>query len=131
LYWPETLYESTELSKHFRSHKFNTIWLLLSDHFEIHENKDGVPIPPEDVMLAYLDEAKILDELGVCVRAVEMINSAIYEGRVRRPSSTNEDRHQHFETIHANVRQIRSFEVMPVQHVDLVINQIGQLPVAA
>jgi hypothetical protein len=83
LYWPKKLYSNGLLTTEFREHRFNSVWLLRSDHNVIHNNFDGVPFPPTEIMEAFLEEAAVLEELDVCVRAVEMLDLATYEGRVR------------------------------------------------
>ena len=92
LYWPRNLYNTSKLSNRFREHRFNSIWILMTDHRILHKEYDGVPVPPRDVMTTFLDEAELLDELGVCVRAVEMIDSALYEGRVTHLNEVEENR---------------------------------------
>jgi hypothetical protein len=131
LYWPRSLYVSSALAQQFREHRFNSIWTLRRDHNSIHSKFDGVPIPPQEVMSAYLDEAELLDELGVCVRAVEMMDIAIYEGRVRLPKAIKENRQQKIETIQSTIELVDYFEVIPAHLARLAVQQFGELPAAA
>ena len=130
LYWPKVNY-TTSLAKEFRRHRFNSVWMLLSDHKQIHAEYDGVPVPSRDVMLTFLDEAGILDDMGVCVQAIEMINDAIYEGRVSKPELVEESRQQRVETLILHARRVNDFEVMPSNVVQHVVQELGELPLAA
>lgn len=131
LYWPRTLYIPSKLAKEFREHRFNSIWLLRSDHDSIHHRFDGVPIPSEDVMSTYLDEARLLDKLGVCVAALEMIDTAIYEGRVRYHRSVEENRESKLRTIDHHMKLVNGFEILPSQISHFVVQQLVERPIAA
>jgi hypothetical protein len=69
-------------------------------------------VPPSDVMTTFLDEARILDKLDVCVKAVDMIDEALYEGRVRQYSQTLEHREEHLQTVEAVLSVVHSFEIV-------------------
>ena len=121
LYWPKTMYYTDELSMKFRDHRFSSVWLLNTDHKNIHKNYDGVPIPPRDVMETYLFEANILDELDVCVGALEMINEAIYEGRVRHRSETLRNRDSKITQIQRHLENASQFNFVPPEITSLMI----------
>jgi len=103
LYWPRVNYASSSLAQRFREHRFNSIWILHSDHTNYHSRFDGVPIPAKDVIKAYLEEAIMLDELDLCVTAIEMVNAAIYEGKVSRhghAENTKKRKIEHIEQVY-------------------------------
>jgi len=112
LYWPRALYKPNSLAYKFREHRFNSIWLLRSDHDGIHANYDGVPFPPRAVMHAFLGEAALLDNLNVNLSAVAMIDDAIYEGRVRLPKRVQQSRLQKLEAIHTSLEQIPNLQII-------------------
>ncbi len=130
LYWPEKLYRRNELSLMFREHRFSSVWLLRSDHDVIHRKYDGVPVPPKDVMETYLHEAALLDELEVVIRAVEMIDEAIYEGRVKRPVRAQGRREQNLELIHEKFAEARKVELISQQAANLLLPR-AQVLIAA
>lgn len=127
LYWPRTHYLNSAIGRDFREHRFNSVWMLRTDHNNLHHDFDGVPLPPSDVMATYLDEALLLDELGVCVRAVEMIDTAIYEGRVKRQPKTEEHRQHKLEAIRLSIEKVNRLEVLPDYIAQLAIYQLAPL----
>ena len=131
LYWPRSLYFESKLATDFREHYFNSMWILHEDHTSIHKKYDGVPIPPEDVMDAFLDEAELLVELGICVRGVEMIDKAIYEDRISHLSIAEENRQQKIEIINTTIELVDHFEAMPAHLARMAISQLTNIPVAA
>lgn len=132
LYWPAKRYNrSSPLAKEFRDHPFNSVWLLTSDHMALHNEFNGVPVPPKDVMEAYLEEAVLLEELGVCIRAVEMIDAAIYEGRVSRPDVIEDHRQQRMETICEDVIKAGRLEIIQGGIAELTLSRAVKLVGAA
>lgn len=131
LYWPGKVYESSKLAKQFREHRFNHIWILRSDHDRLHWRYDGVPIPPRDVMLTFLDEARLLDSLDVHAGAITMMDLQLYMGRVKKLEAFNERRLGRISTITETIKQVDRFEVVPRQVAQIAIAQLGELAVAA
>lgn len=113
LYWPRSLYLTSPLAKKFREHEFNSIWLMRHDHDNIHRHYDGVPFPPRTVMKAFLEEAELLEGLGISMRAVEMIDTAIYEGRLRNEAMGHANRSYHLEVIQQSLDRAARLEVVP------------------
>lgn len=114
LYWPKIMYCASPLTREFRDNRFNVVWIHRHDHNELHSRYDGVPFPDRYVMEAFLEEAKILEALDVSVRAVEMINEAIYEGRVRKLAAGEAHREHHLEAIQKNIELAEQAEVVPL-----------------
>lgn len=121
VYFPRVAFEKAgELAMEFREHRFNSIWLPRFQHERLHRRYDRLArkhptymLPEGDVMTTFLDEAKLLDELDVCVQAVDMIDAALYEGRVRHVEKTMENRDLRIDTIGAIVELSSKFEVLP------------------
>jgi len=127
LYWPKNYYHQNKLATSFREHRFNSVWLLKSVHQDIHDNYDGVPYPSKEVMEVYLQEATILDELGVCIKAIEMINEAIYEDRVKHERSTNEHKSQRLNLVSQNIAKVNHFEALPREVVAITLSRAQSL----
>jgi len=131
LYWPKNYYHQDKIAASFREHRFNSVWLLKSVHQDIHDKYDGVPYPSKEVIEVYLQEAMILDELGVCIKAIEMINEAIYEGQVKHERSTNEHKSQRLTLVNQNIARANHFETLPREIVSLTISRALSLLDAA
>jgi hypothetical protein len=131
LYWPRNTWNQEELSERFRAHPFNSIWIRRSDHELIHREYDGVNIPKREVMMAFLGEADLLDLLGVTVKSVEMIDLALYEGRVKHFNKVEESRIQKIETQSTLMERVEHFEVMPIELARLAVQHFTELPMAA
>ncbi len=130
LYWPERRYKSSKLSVDFRRHRLNSVWIPRTQHDELHSLYDGIPIPANDVMEAYLDEATLLDELDVCVSAVTMINDALYEGRVVNCEETDENIQSKLERIRGVIARIRTFEIISPELTQSTVDQARTLVTA-
>jgi len=113
-YWPWTLY-SSDLARDFREHPSNMVWILHSHHRSLHHQFDGVPVPPDEVMHTYLDEAYLLDSLEICIRGLRDVNNSFYEGHVRHPRAVEEHCQEKLETIKLRVEQVNEFTVFPIQ----------------
>jgi hypothetical protein len=121
IYFPRVSFvESGELAFKFREHRFNSIWLPRFQHERLHRRYDTLVreypsymMPDEDVMATFIDEAKILDDLNVNVRAIDMIDSAIYEGRVRKMNKTQEHRDERVQKVSEHLGKLNEFAVMP------------------
>jgi hypothetical protein len=120
IYFPRVVFASeSELSFKFREHRFNSIWLPRFQHDKLHNRYDELirkypkfMMPRIDVMETFLEEAQMLDELNVCVRAIDMIDDAIYEGKVVHINRTLEKREEKLEIISTVVELSRGFEVV-------------------
>ncbi|QQS64906.1 hypothetical protein IPO96_05095 [Candidatus Saccharibacteria bacterium] len=104
LYWPRTLYEKDELSHEFREHPFNRVWMLDCQHGLIHKEYIGTRIPDAQTMAEFLKEADLLRTLGVSIRAVEGINNALEQSKVRRLNHSLDNRAHHLEVIRGITR---------------------------
>lgn len=123
LYWPRGFYlRAGDLAFAFREHRFNSVWMTVANHRQYHEEFDGVPVPPNDVMRAFLDEAAILDELGVCMHAVQMMDENIYRGRVRKLDKVMEHRQERLATIEAVFTLEPEFRVVPAEFAQAVLH---------
>lgn len=123
LYWPRGYYlRTSELAFRFREHRFNSVWMTIGSHHQYHELFDAVPVPPDDVMQAFLDEAAILDELGVCMHAVQMMDKGIYEGRVRKIDKVQQHRRERLATIEAVFDLEDEFRVIPVEFAQAMLH---------
>lgn len=113
LYWPKCLYAGhSALAAEFREHRLNSVWLLRSDHADINSRYDGVPVPPKDVMEVFMEEAGLLDTLNVTVRAIEMIDNALYEDRVLRHDKVLENRKEKLGLLEGAVERAFSLELV-------------------
>jgi len=129
LYWPESLYETSDLANEFREHRFNSIWLLSSDHYNLHRQYQGVPIPPDDVMETFLQEAYLLDDLNISIKVVRSIEKAVQEDRVNL-DSTYEVWGERLDNI-SYLSQRAKFEVMPKEVARLVLGRAAPYILAA
>lgn len=105
--------------------------MLGSDHADVHHAYDGVPVPSRDVMRVFLAEAALLSALHVSVTAVEMIDDALYEGRVVRIDRAQEQRRQRLEVIHSTLSHVSGIQVIPDSAVELTVERVGTLAEAA
>lgn len=112
LYWPKSLYNANELTRNFREHPFNSIWLLKSDHVKIHQTYDGVAVPDTDVMASFMDEAGLLESLQVSLKAIEMIDSAILAGRIKRISKSEDEKNRYLQIASGALKNVRKFELL-------------------
>lgn len=132
LYWPKNLYVAhSALAKRFRDHRFNSVWMLESDHNDLNHAYDGVPVPDQDVMRVFMAEAMLLDDLNVTVRAVEMIDKAIYEGRVKRLGKVMESRQGKLGILEGFVEKALDLEVVRSEIVSPTVNRALELATAA
>ncbi len=123
LYWPRNFYlDTSDLAFRFREHRFNSVWMTIGKHQQYHKEYDGVPVPPDDVMRAFLDEAAVLDELGVCMHAVQMMDVNIYRGRVRKMDKVMEHRQERLATIEAVFELETEFRVVPAEFAQAVLH---------
>ncbi len=120
LYYPRFAFrEAGALAFEFREHRFNQVWLPRFQHDKLHrrynhliEKQPDYFVPQGDVMATFLDEAYLLDELDVCVKAIDMIDEALYEGRVKHMNSALEHREQRLHIVEEVITQVPHFEVV-------------------
>lgn len=120
LYFPKYVFrEEGPLAYEFREHRFNKIWLPRVQHNRLHRRyqpaidlNPSVFVPSSEVMATFLDEAHLLDDLQVCVTAVTMIDQALYEGRVKQFSKTQEHRTERIQRIHEVVSKLEDVELL-------------------
>jgi hypothetical protein len=121
VYFPRISFsEAGELAFRFREHRFNSTWLPRFQHEKIHRRYNPLVrehpsyfLPEEEVMVVFLEEAKILEDLDVSVRAVDMINDAIYDGRVRQTNKSLESLENRLDIIGEKLKQTQQIEVVP------------------
>ncbi len=134
LYWPKSLYADNELTRNFREHPFNSIWLLKTDHVKIHQTYDGVDVPDTEVMASFMDEAGLLESLQVSLKAIEMIDSAILAGRIRRISKSEDDKNRYLEIANRALKNVHKFELLNADiakiAVDRAISCLNENPVS-
>lgn len=126
LYWPRCIYQDNETTKEFREHRFNSVWMLREDHTNIHFAFDGVTPPPLDVMKTYLIEAAILDNLDVCIKAIEMIDAALYSGKIKKVKTTESIREGKINAITNNLEKAAKIEIIPKNICQSSINKAAQ-----
>lgn len=130
IYWPKKVFRAAgQLACEFRSHPFNIISLPRFQHDEYHARYDnpvvvrypGEIIPSDDVMRAFLDEADMLVGLDVSIRAIDMINEALYDGRVKHIKKAEGDKEAHLERVAKSVGLIAAgnLEVVSLQQVTI------------
>lgn|GEM_PF-6693273 len=120
IYFPRVVFkEAGSLPFDFREHRFNSIWLPRFQHDRLHKRYSPLVykypdymMPPGDVMATFLDEAHLLDELDVCVKAVDMIDEALYDGRVKHVNHTLDNREQRLQVIETVVSLVPDFEIV-------------------
>lgn len=83
LYWPREVFGATKLSKRFREHRFNSVWLPDPQHVEVHKHFLGAEVPDVKLMKKFMREAMILDQMDVSVQAVDVISEAVRGNRIR------------------------------------------------
>lgn len=123
LYFPRVEFlEHSDLAHKFREHRFNSVWLPRFQHERYHKRHDRFfreyptyLIPSDDVMATFLEEAYMLDELQVCVKAIVMMDDALYEGITTQNDQSIEARQMRVETIHNVVRSAESFSIITPQ----------------
>jgi len=131
LYWPRQIYNQQELSHNFREHRFNSIWIYRSDHNEIHRQYDGIPIPSNIIMKAFLTEANLLDELDVCVRAIKVLDYLIDNQTPKRLDSVIDRRQRHVADLSSKIIELSEFELLPLEIANVAINNATALIKAA
>jgi hypothetical protein len=120
LYFPRVSFrEHSKLAFEFREHHTNSVWLPRFQHDKLHLRYDPLVrkypdylVPPEDVMATFMDEVGLLDELGVCMSAVNMIDEAIYEGRVKHIDEALENRESRIGRAAEIVQETQRFEIV-------------------
>lgn len=127
LYWPRLYYRSSELASKFRDHRFNSIWINMQDHDNLHKEYDGVPFPKEEIMYAFLNEAEILDRLGIQVKSVEMIDTAIYEGVVKDHQKIIEYRESQLENLYNTFNRALRISIVSKSLSELVIAEATEI----
>lgn len=123
LYFPKYVFrENGALATEFREHRFNSVWLPRVQHERLHrryqkavEQNPSIFVPDDDVMIAFLDEAKLLDDLEVCVSAIAMMDRAIYEEKVKFPQRLADHRNAKIEHIQEVSAKASSLEIIHQQ----------------
>lgn len=142
IYWPKRVFQAAgQLACQFRSSPFNVIALPRFQHNEYHARYDesvvrrypGEIIPPEDVMATFLDEADLLIGLDVSMRAVDMIDDALYEGRVKHINKAEDNKEAHLEKVAKSIGEIASgrLEIISLKYVNSKLGKIQHLLDAA
>lgn len=120
LYFPRVVFRGIgSLAFEFREHRFNSIWLPRFQHEKLHRRYDAMVmrhpdylVPSDDVMATFLDEAHLLDELDVCVKAIDMIDEALYEGKVTNETAVLENRDYRLGVVRDVVDMMPRFEIV-------------------
>lgn len=142
IYWPKKVFRTAgQLACEFRNHPFNLISLPRFQHDEYHARYDdpvvtkypGEIIPSSEVMRAFLDEADMLVSLDVSMRAIDMINEALYDGRVKHIKKAEENKEAHLERIAKSVGLIAtdSLELVSLRQAAVRIKSLQHLVQAA
>lgn len=134
IYFPKVSFvEAGKTAFQFREHRFNSIWLPRFQHEKIHRRYDPLVreypsffLPSEEVMGVFLDEAKILEDLDVNVRAVDMIDDAIYEDRITDLDRTLEHREARLENVSDGLRRFHQIEIIP-RHIRQPFMALGRI----
>ncbi len=121
LYYPRKVFKAAgDLAYDFRNDPFNQIALPQFQHDRLHRRYDpfieSYPtylIPKdEEVMATFIDEAKLLRSLSVCVRNVTMIDEGIYED-IEEPSlQQQEERARKFEELERTYARAQKIEIV-------------------
>lgn len=82
-------------------------------------------------MATFLEEANLLEGLGISMRAIDMIDTALYEDRVVDHQATEENRQRNVEIINNTVMRVPKFEAIPAQLANLAVKQLYELSLAA
>lgn len=139
IYWPhEAFKRAGSLALEFCNHQYNSVGLTRWQHDNYHAKYDnavirkyvGELVPEDDVMLAFLEEAKLLERLGVSMRAVDMIDEAIYEERVKRLDQTVENRQAHLEFIASGITKAINFELIRPEKRKVLLQSAAEFMVA-
>lgn len=139
LYWPKSVFVAAgSLACEFRIHPFNIVTLPRFQHTEYHARYNeavehqfpGELVPEDDVMATFLDEAKLLERLGVSMRAIDMIDEAIYEGRVRQFAKTYENRQAHLDFIASGIGKAVELEFIRPERYQHMIQTAAEFIVA-
>jgi hypothetical protein len=107
LYFPYRKFVATELGEKFRAHPFNRVKLPRCQHNSrwtgsIHKSKDEAPIPSREIMERFLNEADLLQELGVlAVKSDGLLGSLNQAGLTR---SVQKRRQAEFEETQASLQ---------------------------
>lgn len=84
LYWPHRKFSSSPLAAAFRAQRFNSINLHRCQHNDLHRRFDESAMPSSDLMASFLDEAELLERLGVVLGALESIELALVTSNKRK-----------------------------------------------
>ncbi len=94
LYFPRIKFDGhqDELVREFARHPFNRVSMPRCQHIGMHQRYNGAAIPPREVMASFLDEAAILTQLGVTVKALVDIEIALLTDDPKK-AARNPDRY--------------------------------------
>lgn len=130
-YWPRDLYKQTRLSMDFREHRFNSVWVLRSEHDDIHRQYDGVPVPKAEVMYEFLKEARLLEEINISANAILNLNYEFAQKNVRKISQAEENKLRHLENIYHIIERSKKFELITNFIANIAISEVLPLMKAA
>ncbi|HMS50492.1 MAG TPA: hypothetical protein PKA02_03615 [Candidatus Saccharibacteria bacterium] len=130
LYWPRAIY-SSGLSRSFRDHPFNSVWIMHGDHTEMHAAHDGVPRPKHDIMKAFMRKAVMVEEINTCINGIAAIDAAFEEGRVHRVAVVEAHRQEKLQRIYDALERVSRLEAIQCVAADLTVNRAVELVAAA
>jgi hypothetical protein len=82
-------------------------------------------------MHRFLEEAKLLDRLGVSVKNVEIKGAVLRDGQASDPGLIEFEKEQNEEVIRTTMGQLDRFQIIPYQVAKMIISQQLEFHVAA
>jgi hypothetical protein len=130
LYWPATRYAGSRSSlvNSFREHRFNSVWILMSDHDNYHATYDGVPVPHRAVMHEFMREADLLTQLGVSVNAIENINKGLEIGKRINNARTERRKEERLFEVIEGIEEVERINFIPEVFAKKAIERAMSLP---
>ncbi|HUA13140.1 MAG TPA: hypothetical protein VL989_01425 [Candidatus Sulfotelmatobacter sp.] len=112
MYWPERNYAGSYLAHHFRRHSYNTVWLQKKEERRLHRVAE-VPVPSDDAMHRFFQEAIVLDGLRNTFNAIGDIDDALTSDIVRKSQDTRDRRTRRLSTLADIIEETARLEVIP------------------
>jgi hypothetical protein len=81
-------------------------------------------------MHRFVEEAKLLDRLGVSVKNVEIKDAVLRDGQASDPGLIELEKERNEEVIRATMGQLDRFQVIPYQIAKMIISQQLEFRVA-
>lgn len=125
LYWPRKKFRKDRLAREFRNHPLNQVKLVKCQHNSswsgaIHKQYDGAPMPRQDIMERFLEEAKLLTQIGnISVRSNELL------GRMEDVAPQNLD--QQLEQWYEYQQQIHTLGQKAVTECEVVTSVLDRI----